>query len=374
MSTAAPVSGLGVALASVANADQASPVEAARRRAAEKSPKALEEFELVERFLEHAKAELVRQIRAGVSPEKVSVRFGFYEGEGGFKDYALSELLSGQANPNTRILPLWEEMRAWAKASGLNVDLKGGYYSGCQRFTWSELHARPSPEAVLTAKAQASMAALALPKSPPSRQTAIDLSSLEISSFESRVTSALRSLDMKLLDALAVAALESGELDALSSFEAESGVSAVHFRAFMAAGHEGALKRELIEYGFSQGRFSEKAPEKVQPSPFVTTKTTHSAQVNYGWSDEFRPAWDQKEVVMDAVDHAANEAAKKHGVQLNSELGCQWEGVEFTGDSLANVISAANDVAQALGMFKSVVPYVVNAPEPESTPSVELGR
>lgn len=94
----------------------------------------------------------------------------------------------------------------------------------------------------------------------------------------------------------------------------------------------------------------------AESNPFVTSETVHCAQVSYFWTDEKLHQTDYQLSVHDAVDKAVEKATKKHDVVQNTSFTCQWEGVEFEGESLAAVTAAANDVAKVLGRFKGVRP------------------
>jgi hypothetical protein len=143
------VQSLGAILAAQKTADLSNPIEAARRRAGERSAEALKHFNEVEMFINHCKDELTRQILSGISADKVHVKFGMHEGaqnaEQSTQFYSVTSLLGAKNGPAKSIEPLWNDLQQWARESGLSVKITTGCYSG-DRYSWAEVRTSVAPE------------------------------------------------------------------------------------------------------------------------------------------------------------------------------------------------------------------------------------
>ncbi|SFF32399.1 hypothetical protein [Paracidovorax wautersii] len=103
--------------------------------------------------------------------------------------------------------------------------------------------------------------------------------------------------------------------------------------------------------------------QEADSNPFVTSRTVHFAEVSYWWEDGKVHDDDYKIKVNAALNKAAEAAAKKHDVMRDIGYCCQWEGLQFVGETLTQVVAAANDVSKALARFKGVKPLPFNVPE-----------
>lgn len=97
--------------------------------------------------------------------------------------------------------------------------------------------------------------------------------------------------------------------------------------------------------------------EAVAPAnPFVHADTWHRAEMTWTWSDEKRHDSDFKNMVLQVIELAVEQAEDAYSVLRNTNYRCQWEGVEFQGRDLVAVTNAANRVAQVLMQFDGVEP------------------
>lgn len=91
-------------------------------------------------------------------------------------------------------------------------------------------------------------------------------------------------------------------------------------------------------------------------SPYINTETIHRASVLWWWTDERLHDDTYRFRVLDSVNAAVRAAESRHQVSNNTTLRCQWEAIEFEGESPESVAAAAADVASALVRFKGIIP------------------
>lgn len=91
------------------------------------------------------------------------------------------------------------------------------------------------------------------------------------------------------------------------------------------------------------------------PNRFCFIETVHNAEVTWWWTEEKLHDSDYKLAVADSVNAKVLQLERKYGVRDDTTYRCQWEGCLLTGDNLANVVAAGNELARHVARFKGIV-------------------
>ena len=83
---------------------------------------------------------------------------------------------------------------------------------------------------------------------------------------------------------------------------------------------------------------------------FVQIKTTHSAEIQWMWTDARQRDVDYHFDVNDNVD----AKVKEYMVRDDRNYCCQCEGRLLYGDNLANITAAATELAEYLSTFDGI--------------------
>ncbi|HBP1602267.1 TPA: hypothetical protein L5U90_003370 [Pseudomonas aeruginosa] len=92
----------------------------------------------------------------------------------------------------------------------------------------------------------------------------------------------------------------------------------------------------------------------IAQRPVVETRTEHYACIQWWWKEGFVHDAAYRDKVNTAMQRAVAAVCKRFGVTEDTQLRCQWEGVQIISDELNTARAAGNELAKTLGRFKHV--------------------
>lgn len=92
----------------------------------------------------------------------------------------------------------------------------------------------------------------------------------------------------------------------------------------------------------------------VGEKPKVEIRTLHYALLQWWWAEGVMHDDAYTGKVNDAIDKAVERVCEAYGVTSDTQLRCQWEGVQIYGESLEAVQKAGAELQSVLGRFKYV--------------------